>query len=497
MAESGTAAVRPQVADLPSRRGGAKRVVIIGAGVAGLTAAYQLRLAGHEVILLEGRTRPGGRVQSLRADFADGLHAEAGALFVPLEHEYLMKYVRLTGLAHELDPIPPAHLGGFYHLQGNSYLDSGAGPMLWSRDGSLEPASWPGDLTAAERRASLDELYETYLDGVEGGLGDPLEADWPPAHLIPYEQRTMLDVLRGLGASEAAVELMRVAHLGAYGDNGRNLSPLFMIQQWIDARRLGSAMTWTTMRGGNDRWLHRLAATLKAEIHYGSTATAIHETGGRPTVSVTRHGRGSTVEADHVICAAPFAALREIEFRPDLPEPKQRAIDSLEGTKISHLFIQCARRVWRRPDGQGLFALSFTDTDLATILRDSTFNQRGPRAILDLYMTGEQAERMDALDAEARLPLALDRLEKIFPGISEVAEGATFHSWNLDPFSRGDFVYYSQGQFTELWPHVATPVGRIHFAGDQTAVKSGWQDGAIASAHRAAREVAECADADL
>jgi monoamine oxidase len=112
-------------------------------------------------------------------------------------------------------------------------------------------------------------------------------------------------------------------------------------------------------------------------------------------------------------------------------------------------------------------------------------------------MTGEQAERMDALDPDARLPLALERLEKIFPGIAEVAEGAAFHSWNLDPFSRGDFVFYSQGQFTELWPHVATPVGRIHFAGDQTAVKSGWQDGAIMSAHRAAREVVECAEAEL
>lgn len=495
MAQGEPTAVQAQVADLPPRRGPAQRVVVIGAGAAGLAAAYQLRLAGHEVTVFEARSIPGGRVRSLRAEFADGLHAEAGALFVPLEHEYLMKYVGLTGLSHELDPIPPAQLGGFYYLRGEKYLDSGAGPRRWAADGSLQPSDWPGELTEEERRAGLDELYETLLDSVEGGLGDPLDAGWPPRHLEPLEEKTMLEVLRSLGASEAAAELMRVSHLAAYGDNGRDLSPLFMIQQWVDARRLGSTAAWTTMRGGNDRWLHRLAATLKTEIHYGTEVTAIDDSAATVAVSVVRNGRTSVVEADHVVCAVPFAVLRGIDIKPELPTAKRKAIDGIEGTKISHLFIQCARRVWRRPDGQGLFALSFTDTDLATILRDSTFNQRGPRAILDLYMTGPQAERMDALDDEERLPLALTELEKIFPGISEVAEGSAFHSWNLDPHSRGDFVFYSQGQFAELWPHVAAPVGRIHFAGDQTAVRSGWQDGAIESAHRAAREIVAAAEA--
>ena len=104
---------------------------------------------------------------------------------------------------------------------------------------------------------------------------------------------------------------------------------------------------------------------------------------------------------------------------------------------------------------------------------------------------------MDELDEAKRLPHALVELERVFPGISDVAEGAVYHSWNQDPFSRGDYVFYSSGQFNELWPHVATPEGRIHFAGDQTAVKSGWQDGAISSGHRAALEIANNAPAAL
>src|SRR5215210_4681618 len=72
-----------------------KRVIILGAGLAGLSAAYQLTRAGHDVTILEARTRAGGRVHTLRAPFADGLHAEAGAMFIPESHDLVMQYIKL------------------------------------------------------------------------------------------------------------------------------------------------------------------------------------------------------------------------------------------------------------------------------------------------------------------------------------------------------------------------------------------------------------------
>src|ERR671938_180405 len=72
-----------------------KRVVVLGAGLAGLSAAYQLTRAGHDVTILEARTRAGGRVHTLREPFADNLHAEAGAMFVPESHHLVMRYIRL------------------------------------------------------------------------------------------------------------------------------------------------------------------------------------------------------------------------------------------------------------------------------------------------------------------------------------------------------------------------------------------------------------------
>src|SRR5229473_5327639 len=80
------------------RRGAPKRVIILGAGLAGLVAAYELTQAGHDVTVLEARARPGGRVHTLREPFSDGLHAEEGATFVPDNHELTLTYVRRFGL---------------------------------------------------------------------------------------------------------------------------------------------------------------------------------------------------------------------------------------------------------------------------------------------------------------------------------------------------------------------------------------------------------------
>src|SRR5687768_14000765 len=77
---------------------GPKKIIIIGAGIAGLSAGFELTQLGHQVTILEARARPGGRIQTLREPFADGLYAEAGAARIPDNHDLVLKYVKLLGL---------------------------------------------------------------------------------------------------------------------------------------------------------------------------------------------------------------------------------------------------------------------------------------------------------------------------------------------------------------------------------------------------------------
>lgn len=476
--------------DLPPRTGAAKKVIIIGAGAAGMTAAYQLRLAGHDVVVLEARDRPGGRVFSMHFD--DGLHAEAGALFIPADHKYLMKYVELTGLDKELDPIRPEQLGGFLHIDGKRLLDfeDGTGPKLWSHDGTIVDTQWPGELTEDEQKMGLEEMFDTYLTGMEGGIGDVFSADWPPKHLEPADELTLVEFLKSQGASPAAANLVRLAYFGGWAEIGSNLSALFALQQYPDIRGLHGATNWSTIAGGNDRWHQKLGEMLGDVIRYDSAVTAIAQDDDSVTVTFTQKGTEQTMVVDHVICALPFSCLREIEITPELSPGKRTAVNELESTYIGHLFLQCKNRIWRQGE-RGLFSMGYTDLPLTWTIRDATFNQAGQRGVLDLFLVGAQAEAMAALSEEERLSSALTVLEGIFPGISDEVETAVFHSWADEEWSRGDYAWYGTGQFNEIWPHVATPEGRLHFAGDQTAIISSWQEGAISSAHRAAREIHE------
>src|SRR5829696_5634482 len=120
------------------RQGPSKRVIIVGAGLAGLSAGYELTQAGHDVTILEARTRPGCRVHTLRDPFPDGLYAEAGASRVPNHHHFTLKYTELFGLT--LDPFQPHDLASVYHVRGQSI-----------RVTPGQNVEWPYRLTPDER----------------------------------------------------------------------------------------------------------------------------------------------------------------------------------------------------------------------------------------------------------------------------------------------------------------------------------------------------------
>ncbi len=98
------------------RRGTPKKVIIVGAGLAGLSAGYELTQVGHDVTILEARARPGGRVHTLRDAFSEGLYAEAGATRIPDHHHFTLKYAELFGLA--LDPFQPPDSPTIYYARG-------------------------------------------------------------------------------------------------------------------------------------------------------------------------------------------------------------------------------------------------------------------------------------------------------------------------------------------------------------------------------------------
>ena len=123
--------------DAIRRTGAARKVIVIGAGLAGLSSAYELAQAGHEVTVLEARTRSGGRVWTLRDSFPEGLYAEAGATNVFDNHEWTMKYVKEMGVA--LDPMGSTGGGAsIYHMRGKRIVIKRGSPVEWPLELSPE-----------------------------------------------------------------------------------------------------------------------------------------------------------------------------------------------------------------------------------------------------------------------------------------------------------------------------------------------------------------------
>src|SRR4051812_5173679 len=167
-------------------KGTPRKLVVIGAGLAGLAAAYELTQAGHDVTVLEERARPGGRVQTMREQFSDGLYAEAGAMNVYDTHDWTLKYIKLFGLT--LDPSPQSALASVVYMRGR---------RLVAKQG--QPFDYPLDLTAEEKRLGRRGMWEKYVLSVAKDVGDYDAPAWPTASLLKYDRMTFNDFLRAQG----------------------------------------------------------------------------------------------------------------------------------------------------------------------------------------------------------------------------------------------------------------------------------------------------------
>jgi len=454
------------------RHGAPRKIIVVGAGLAGLSAGFELKEAGHDVTILEAQMRAGGRALSIRQPFSDNLYAEAGATGIAETNDLTLKYARLFGLSSD-SWEPPAQLQDLLYIRGR----------LVRRTRGIEP-DLPFKLSPEEKKLGRAGLIRKYAGPVYPEIGDITDPKWPPASLWKYDQMSYTDFLRSRGASEEAIARMSV--FGIWGDGLDTVSALMVLR---DDAFFESAKEDFHIRGGNDLLPRAFADRLKDKILYGSPVVRIEHDNSGVHVVFQKQKEHHTLAADFLIIAIPFSVLRRIELSPHFSPAKQKVIEQLPYYSVARISLQSRMKFWIE---QGLTGEVYGDLPIGAV-REISFGQPGPRGILQNYVDGSQARRICAMSEQERISFVLEEMEKVLPGIKENFEGGAAKCWDEDEWERGASSWYKPGQMQEFWPHVAYPEGRVHFAGDHTSPWIRWMQGALFSGIRAAREVNEAA----
>jgi monoamine oxidase len=461
------------VARLPAVRVSARaeRILVVGAGMAGLGAALELVNQGHDVTVLEARTRPGGRVFTMREAFADGLYADAGAMQVYDSHQRVQRYISQFGL--ELDPIKPAAMGSLMFLQGR---------RIEIRPGTA-PA-WPFPMNADEQSLTSGGLYTKYVTPMLKEVYDADIAGQLLARFGKYDTMTFADFLRAQGASAAAIRVLNAGLPTGLGDGGDHHSALNLLREAAYRQIRTQAFT---IRGGTDRLPKALASRLGERIKYAAPVARIEQDASGVRAIARPRGATETLAADRLILAVPFAVARYIEFDPPLRPDTRAAMEQLPNTSVVKVFVQTRSRFWI---ADGMSGGASTDLPIR-LVSERTINQPGTRGILESYIVGSDARRFCGMEDAARVRAAAADLARLFPAISAQFEGGTSKCWEIDEWSRGAYAWFRPGQMTRFLPVLGRPEGRIHFAGDHTSPTPGWMDGALHSAERVVREISD------
>jgi len=447
-----------------------KRVVIIGAGLAGLVAAHELKRQGHEVVVLEAQNRVGGRVYTLRS-FAPGLYAEAGAMRIPRAHDLTLAYCDEFRLP--LRPFVMGNQKGLVHVGGR---------RMTVEEANADPTHLSFELAEEERGRTADELWEEAIGDLRAMVEQEGDAAWEKI-VRDYDQYSLYEFLRFRGWSTGAIEYFAVMN---FLESDMHNALVEVLREDLG----GAYVDMQEIAGGMDQLPNAFFAELSREVHLGAEVFAIDQDADSVTVHYKTEAGHFTERGDYAICTLPFSVLRSVEMITPLSHGKQRAIRQLNYHASTKILFQVRERLWETEDGI-YGGASVTDLPIRRMNYPTPDPSTARGILLASYTWGQDALQWGAMDDETRQEEALDDVSRIHPGIREVYEVGASYAWYGDRWARGAFAMFAPEQQTQLQADIVSSEGRIHFAGEHCSLYHAWIQGALESGIRAARQIHE------
>ncbi len=454
---------------LPRNSGRRQRIVIVGAGIAGLVAGYELLRAGHDPLILEAQQRVGGRILTLREPFTPGLYGDAGAMRIPRTHALTLAYAEKFGL--ELCPFTLHSPEAYCHLSGRKYR--------W-REIDADPSLLRGDATGQAPGATCGKRWEDAIRPLAEEVEQGGDAAW--ASLVArYDGLSTREFLEQQHWPESMIELF-----GLLQNQEALINSCFLEllreevgRYYVDLMRID---------GGMDLLPRAFLPALASRIRFGARMTAIEAAADRVTIHYQSIGGRASVSGDYAIVTVLFPVLRNVEVVHPFSAGKRRAIRQLRYDASAKIFLQFRRRFWEEDEGI-VGGSTITDLPIRNVFYPEHGREHGRGVMLASYTWSEDAQRWGSLPAGERLEQAPEDLAEIHPkALAEYEVGAS-KMWHDDPYAGGAFALFEPGQQTLLHEHIRSPEGRVYFAGEHVSLAHAWIQGAIESGLAAAAAI--------
>lgn len=454
---------------LPPRPGKRHRVIVVGAGMAGLVAADELARAGHDPVILEARQRVGGRVYTMREPFAPGLYAEAGAMRIPRAHRLTLACLEKVGLA--VKPFTMHNPNAYCHLFGRK---------MRLKEFEERPELLGAELAEQDRGLTSGQRWQSLLQPFAQRIEQDADAGWSSI-VAQYDGYSTREFLEERGWSESAIELF-----GLVWNQEALMNSCFLE---LLREEVGNYYTdMVRVDGGSDQLPNAYLPALRERIRFGARMTAIDQSERDVTVHFGTAAGRMSVTGDYAIVTVPFPVLRHIEALKPFSHAKRRAIRQLRYDASAKIFFQCRRRFWEEDDG--IFGGgSVTDLPVRNVYYPEGGRATGRGVLLASYTWSEDAQRWGSLPPDDRIEQAIEDVAQLHPQIIDEFEVGASWMWHDDPYAGGAFALFEPSQQGLLHEHIVAPEGRIHFAGEHASLAHAWIQGAIESGVRAAIEI--------
>jgi monoamine oxidase len=476
-----------------------KKILILGAGMAGLAAGYELTQRGHQVQIFEAeRSRLGGRVWTKR--FENGQYGELGAMRVPKSHDYTRHYIKQFEL--KLRQFVNTTPTTYRDFEGTICRANVAGQAI----GDLFDLS-KRDRDAIKQKNDLDAIYVRMMQDVLGSLDEAdkvqLFGHGPLSAKLSQFDKSLLQTLRHSADTEDAVRLIGKATVL---DNYWQRSAIMFMREEIE--EVFSELE--EIQGGTDLLPQKLAdarlpdgTTLQDHIYFAREVCAIEHGNQGVTVTFKQEDKLDTATFSYVLCTIPFSVLRRIDIT-GLPNGK-KIVDAIQGLgyhSATKVLVNCTKRFWEmEPDQErkiyGGASLSDSIARMTFYPSDNAEKQNqaisdGPGVLLGSYSWGANARRLGVLSPMERGKVVVDKIRRFHPQITEYVDPTEPYAsiaWDQHPFAAGAFASPSPIDLQMFFPSASQPAGRLFFAGEHLSPYTTWIQGALWSALQAVMQI--------